>query len=52
LNGSSGYTFTATARDGGAAAGVDTFSLEIYAPGGTRCYQVSGTLAGGDIAVK
>lgn len=52
LNGQSGYQFTATAKDGGAAgSGLDSISLTITGPN-NYSYIVSSALTGGDIIVR
>jgi len=52
LNGQSGYGFTVTATDGGAAgSGLDSASITITGPG-SYSYTASGAIAGGDIVVR
>ena len=52
LNGQSGYSFTVTATDGGAAgSGLDSASITITGPG-SYSYTASGAIAGGDIVVR
>jgi hypothetical protein len=51
VNGQTGYTFTVTATDGGAAgSGLDTVSIAITGPNNFS-YSAAGTIAGGDIVV-
>jgi Beta-propeller repeat len=51
MNGQTGYNFTVTARDGGAAgSGLDTVSIAITGPNNFS-YSAAGAIAGGDIVV-
>jgi hypothetical protein len=52
LNGSAGYSFVVTAKDGGGVgSGLDTVAISITGPN-NYSYSASGTSAGGDIVVK
>ena len=51
LNGTAGYTFTVTAKDGGnAGSGLDTVSIAITGPN-NYSYTVNSIIVGGDIVV-
>jgi len=53
LNGVAGYSFTVTAKDGGAVgSGLDTVSITITGPNNYSYTVTNSTIVGGDIVVK
>jgi hypothetical protein len=52
LNGSAGYNFVVTAKDGGGVgSGLDTVAISITGPN-NYSYSANGTITGGDIVVR